>query len=311
MTNVLKQLQRPSWREIEFPVSHRDYGFRQAQASHRFIFVDNQLIESLGRDSPTYRYTIPFREDVTGGGWTNLFTVVYPDFLAACQDRSRGVLTDPLHGSLPAKCVSLAEILDINRTDGIEVEAEFIHAPTETDFVNNLGTVIRTLEGAKAYAMRFDAQVAAVDFPIREAPEPTVNPLDLPATLSSQADVASNRVTAAFGDSALRAERAAASIDRLRNPSLAPQAQQARRLQESLLALEDRIDPTGARPLRKVTTTSGRTVSALARLLNIPLRELLRLNPALSRPENTPFVKAGIQVRVFADTLSDPANGRR
>lgn len=311
MTDVLIQMPRPSWREIEFPITNRDYGFRQEQASHRYIFRDDQLIESLGRDNPTYRYTIPFREDITGGGWANLFTVVYPDFLAACQDRSRGVLTDPVHNSLPAKCVSLREILDVNRRDGIDVEAEFIFAPRETDSRQNLGTLISTLEGAKAFALRFDTEVAAIPFPIQEIPEPTINPLDIPAAFGDQVDVASNQVSAAFGDSALRAERAGEAIDRLKNPSLRPQAQQARRLQEALLAIEDKTDPTGTRPLRKVTTAGNKTASALAKLLNIPLKELIRLNPALARPENQPMVRAGFQIRVFADTLSAPANGRR
>lgn len=311
MTDILIQLPRNSWREIEYPITAREYGFRQEQASHRFIFKDDQLIESIGRDNPTYRYTIPFREDLTGAGWEHLFIEVYPDFLAACQDRSRGVLTDCLHGSLPAKCVSLREILDVNRKDGIDVEAEFIFAPRETDFVNNRGTVIRTLEGAKAYALRFDTEVEKVDFPPRETPEPTINPLDIPAAFGDQVDVASNQISAAFGDSALRAERAGEAIDRLKNPSLRPQAQQARRLQEALLSIEDKTDPTGTKPLRKVTTTGNKTASALAKLLNMPLKELIRLNPALARPENQPMVKAGFQIRVFADTLSAPANGRR
>ena len=288
-----------------------EFGFQQAQSAHRLIFRDNQLIESLGRDSPTYRYSIPFREDITGGGYENLFTVTYSDFLAACQDRSRGNLIDPFHGLIPAKCVTFRETRDVNRKDGVDVDVEFILAPEDAEIVQDLGKQIRTLGAAKESALRFDAQVSAIKFPIQETPKPTINPLDLPATFSDQADVAGNSVAAAFGDSALRAERAAESIDRLRNPSLAPQAQQARRLQESLLALEDRLDPTGTRPLRKVTTTSGHTVSALARLLNIPLAELMRLNPVLARPENTPFVKSGTQIRVFADTLSDPPNGRR
>lgn len=299
---------RTSWREIEFPITGRDYGFAQEQAAHRFVFKDNQLIESIGRNNPTYRYTIPFREDITGGGWEALFIGVYPDFLSACQDRSRGVLTDPVHGSLPAKCVSLREMLDVNRRDGIDVEAEFIFAPQETDFSNNLGTVIRTLEGAKTYAMRFDAEVAKINWRQQLPPEPTINPLDIPAAFGDQVDAASNQISAAFGDAALRAERSADAIEKLKNPSLEPQRQQARRLKESLLALEEKSDPTGTRPLSKVTTSADRTVSAVAKLLNMPLSQLIKLNPQLAR---SPVIKAGVQVNVLSESLSKPANGQR
>ena len=103
MTDILKSLQRASWREIEFPVMQvRDFGFQHDQAQHRYLFLDAQLIESLGRKNPTYKYIIPFREDIAKGPWANLFTQVYPDFLDACQDSSRGVLVDPAHGALPA-----------------------------------------------------------------------------------------------------------------------------------------------------------------------------------------------------------------
>jgi hypothetical protein len=311
VTDVLIQMIRASWRELEFPLTAREYGFQHEQAQHRFIFRDDQLIESLGRNNPTWRYTIPFREDVTGAGWEHLFVGVYPDFLAACQDRSRGVLTDPVHGSQPAKCVSLRELVDVNKRDGIDVEVEFIFAPAENDFSSsNLGTQIRTLQGAKDFALRFDTEVAKIDWKQTLPPEPTINPLDLPAAFGDQLSVASGQISAAFGDAALRAERSADAIDKLKNPSLEPQRQQARRLREALLAIEDKTDPTGQRPLRKVTTTSGRTASALASLLKMSLRDLYRLNPALARPENQPFVRAGIEVRVFADSLNGTTNGR-
>jgi DNA circularisation protein N-terminus len=308
MTDVLIQLPRASWREIEFPISSREYGFQQSQAPHRFIFKDDQLIESIGRDNPTYRYTIPFREDVTGGAWSHLFIGVYPDFLNACQDRTRGVLTDPVHSSIPAKCVSLRETMDMNRRDGLDVEAEFIFAPTENDFSSARGIsgLVRTLQCAKDFALRLDTEVAAINWQQQLPPDPTINPLDLVSTFSDQVDVAGNQVTAAFGDAALRAERTSDAITKLKNPSLEPQRQQARRLREALLSIEDKTDPTGTKPLRRITNTTDRTVSAVAKLLGMTVQELLRLNPALRR---TPLVKAGAELRVTSAFLA--ANARR
>lgn len=308
MTDILKQLQRPSWREIEFPISAREYGFAQEQAKHRFIFRDNQLVESLGRDNPTWRYTIPFREDITVGGWENLFVGVYPDFLEACQDRSRGVLTDPLHGSRPAKCVSLREILDVNRRDGVDVEVEFIYAPSETDFENNLGTVIRTLQGYASYARRFDNELAAVEWHQELPPQPSISPLDAISAAGGQALLLQGRVTAALADSAFRLEKAVETIDRVRNPNLASTRAQARRLQGAALDLEDRLDVTGTKPLRKVVVGANITVAALAGKLNIPLELLLSWNPSLRR---SPLVKMNTEIRVSADSLAKSANDRK
>lgn len=318
MTDLLRQLQRTSWREIEFPISSREFGFQQSQSRHRYIFRDAELIESLGRDNPTWRYTIPFREDITVGGWENLFTAVYPDFLAACQDRSRGVLTDAVHGSKPAKCVSFREILDVNKRDGIDAEVEFIHAPSETDFEFNLGTQIRTLQGYASYARRFDNDLAAAvgtarsaagdEFALRDftPPEPVMNPLDAISAAGSQVLLVQGKVTAALADSAFRLEKSVATIDALRNPNLAPTRTQARRLQAAALDLEDRTDVTGAKPLRKITTSANITVAALAGKLGVPLALLLKWNPFLRK---SPLVKINTEIRVSAETLSKP-NGQ-
>lgn len=308
MTDILRQLQRPAWREIEFPISAREYGFAQEQAKHRYVFRDNQLIESLGRENPTWRYTIPFREDITVGGWEHLFVGVYPDFLEACQDRSRGVLTDPVHGSRPAKCVSLREILDVNRRDGLDVEVEWIFAPSETDFENNLGTIIRTLQGYASYARRFDNELSAVEWRQEVPPQPTVSPLDAISAVGGQALLVQGKVTAALADSAFRLEKSVQTIDRLRNPNLASTRTQARRLQGAALDLEDRLDVTGAKPLRKIVTSANITVAALAGKLGIALELLLRMNPFLRR---SPLVKANTEIRVTAESLAKASNGRQ
>lgn len=284
----------------------RDFGFQQAQTEHKFIFRDEALIESLGRQNPTYRYRIPFRENIARGPWENLFVSVYPDFLDACLDRSRGVLVDPAHGGLPAKCVSLSETLDVTKRDGVDVEVEFIRAPAETDHLTDLGTVIRTLEGARGMAGALDRQIAKVPFNQAEPPKPTISPLDAVSAVAGQLETGVNRVSAAFADAAFRVEKASTSIDRLKDPGAQPVLQQAARLRAALLDLEERVDPVGARPLRRLTTTVDYTVSSLAARTGMTIQELVRLNPTLAR---TPFVRAGTDLRVFADTTK-PKNGR-
>jgi prophage DNA circulation protein len=307
MTDILGQLQRASWRQIEFPVMGvRDFGFQHEHAEHRFVFRDQTLIESLGRKNPTYKFSIPFREDIAKGPWFNLYTKVYPDFLDACQDRTRGILVDPAHGALPAKCVSFRESLAVGKRDGVDVEVEFIRAPNEGDRIEDLGTHIRTLEGARGSAGAFDRQIKKIPFKQYVPPEPTINPLDAVSAVTSQVEVSASKVSASFADAAFRVEKATASIERLKDPQNQPALQQAARLRSALLKFEEETDPLGVQPLRRISTKSDQTVSAAARKLGMSIQDLVRLNPWLAR---TPLVRAGSDLRVFASALK-PANAR-
>jgi hypothetical protein len=315
MTDMLKQLQRASWRQIEFPVmGTRDFGFQHAQTEHKFLFRDFDLIESLGRKNPTYKYVIPFREDIAKGPWANLFTLVYPQFLAACQDGTRGELVDPAHGALPAKCVSLREILTVDRRDGVDVEAEFVHAPAESDSDRGMAKGIHTLEGARGMAGTFDREIKkltdkdALGRDIRQLapPKPTISPLDAISAVTSQVEVGLNKITASLADASFRVEKSTASIERLKDPTNQPALQQAARLRNALISLEETTDPTGVRPLGRISVATDKTISAVAAKLGMSIQELVRLNPFLAR---TPLVRAGTDLRVFADAIR-PANAR-
>jgi hypothetical protein len=113
-------------------------------------------------------------------------------------------------------------------------------------------------------------------------------------------------VSASLADAAFRVEKASASIDSLKQSTSQPALQQAARLRAALLDFEDRVDPSGAKPLRRISTKSDQTVSVLARKLGMTIQDLVRLNPVLAR---TPLVKAGTDIRVFASTVK-PANAR-
>ncbi len=307
MTDVLREMQRAAWRFIEFPITSRKYGFQQQQARHRYIFRDQQLIESLGVDNPTYRYTIPFREDISKGPYRHLFTVVYPDFLDACIDRTRGVLSDPVHGDVNVKCVSLSEDLDVNKRDGIDVEVEYIIAPLESEITQDLTTQVKTLQGAADDARRFDAAIKKIDWKQQPPPAATVSPLDAISSIGNQVEVAGGKITSALADYSFRIEKSVETIDRLKDPNLAPTRQQARRLQAAVLAMEDRTDFTGIHPIAKTTTTVNRTLSATAALLGMSLQEFARLNPAFAR---SPLIRAGSVIRSFSDAKPPPKRRR-
>ncbi len=306
MTDILGQLQRASWRGIEFPISSREYGFQQEQSSIAFLFRDQQLVESLGKKNPTWRYTIPFREDIAKGPWVNMFVSVYPRFLAACEDRTRAELIDPIHGFKPAKCVSLREVLSPQRRDGIDVEVEFIHAPPEEP--EQAVRIAKTLQGAVGVAGQLDKELKKVNRQFQKPPpEPKNSPLDALSSVTNQVSVGVDKIKATFADAAFRVEKSVDSLTALKSASVAPTMLQAKRLQFAILRLESETDPTGTKPLRRISTRADYTVAALAMKLGMATQELIRLNPFLAR---TPLVKANTELRVFAETLSPDAAAR-
>lgn len=295
--DVFRQLQTASWRDVEFPVSGSEFGFAQDFAQHRYLFRDQQLVESLGRQNPTYRYSVPMREGILRGPFKNLFVATYPELLEACLDRSPGVLVDPFHGARRCKCASLREVRDVGKRDGVDVELEFVVAPEDTDVVEDLGTQIATLEGARGLAGILDDELKKVDFQQEPPPEPTLDPFSFVSSIGDQLSVAGNKVSARMHSVAFRAEKAAASIDRLRKPELARHREAALRLQAAALDLERSASVTGARPLRAITVRANMTLAALASLHGMTVEQLIKHNPILAR---TPLVRAGTEVRVFA-----------
>jgi DNA circularisation protein len=307
MTDILARLHECSWRGIQFPVTHREFGFSQDQEAHRFIFRDEQLIESLGLTNPTYRYTIPFREDIARGPWKNLFTVVYPKFLDACTDRTKGILDDAVHGPVQCKVASLQETADPNRRDGVDVEVNFITAPDEDFSRTELGTELSTVQGAQGLSGALDAQAAELDDATKkqlaalnkDASVGRVNPLDFATGALNQIEVLGNQVAAGFGDVVFRMQRLDDSLGRLARPDLAPMRSNARAL--ALIAMD----------LQKTATTGNAARNRTVRLFDVPapigkmalasklgmsIGDLLKLNPSIARE---PTVTTGTQVAYF------------
>ncbi len=291
MTDVLKQLRPASFRGIGFPASGvRDYGFSQDQAQHRFIFRDEQLIESLGRQNPTYRFTIPFREDIAIGPWRNLFTEVYPKFLAACQDRSAGILVDPIHGSVRVKCASFSEVLDATKRDGVDVSVDFVFSPESADDVSSqFQFVASSIQGAVEQANRFDsdaltlspearATIAALQ---RESPTARTDIFTAVRSVSDQVNASRNKVSAQLQDAAYKMERTRESLDEARNPQVAPLRRDAARLELAAKKLDESVRRP-PRPFRRFVNTERMGRMAFATRYQMSVDDLLTFNPELA-----------------------------
>lgn len=289
-TTVAEQLQPASWREISFPFTGaRDFGFQQAQANHRFIFRDQELIESLGRQNPTFRYTIPFREGVRKPPWQNLFVEVYPRFLEACVDRSAGDLVDPVHGTFRAKCMSLRETLTTDATDGVDVVAEFVYAPAEgdTDPVQ-FAQLAKTLDGLAGTGVVFGAAVGDISDEQRELVDSLNQPSERPEKsitgIARQGagfvQQTKNRTRAQLNKVSSDMEVTRSEIEQAKDPELEPLRRDASRFTLASKNLAETAgDPTTPTETVETTIAIGRIAFAVSK--DVTLDVLLELNPQL------------------------------
>lgn len=308
MTDVLHQLNDAAWRGIQFPISAWDFGFTQDNEKHRFIFRDEQLIESLGTTNPTYRYTIPFREDIFRGPFVNLFTVVWPQFLAACLDRTAGLLDDPFNGPVQVKVASLQATGEPNRRDGIEVQCDFITSPDEDFDRQDLGSNLATIEGARGMQGFLDREAGKLDDATKKALAELnkdaafgrLNPFDAATGAINQIEAAGNKISAAFGDVAYRAGKLDDALRRNADPKTAPLRANARSMQLTALDLQRQTltgNASRSRKVRVYVVLAAIGKLALASKLGMGIQDLIRLNPSIAR---MPIVPDGTQVTYYA-----------
>lgn len=293
MTDIVGRFTIASWRGLGFPCAGRDYGFRQEFARHRYVFRDEELIESIGRENPTYSYTIPAREDLAKGPWNNWFTTAYPAFIAACLDRTVGPLIDPIHGEIEAKCASLRETLNVNRRDGVDVTVDFVYAPEEVgDAEQPLS--IESVEGAEGMAGFLDEEIEKVDWQQEEPPGATVPFFNAIRGIGDQLEVARSRFEANMAQLASQMEALEARLDALKNPDYQSLRRNARRLGLAAYRL-NKTATTPISPTKGIIVTVEVGLIALAASHNMTPAELTTLNPSLKR-KNT--VKRGELVLV-------------
>jgi prophage DNA circulation protein len=293
MTDILKQLPNAQWRGLGFPCAGREYGFRHEQARHRYIFVDDELVESIGPENPSYTYRIPAREDLAKGPYKNWYTTVYQSFLNACRDRSVGVLFDPVHGEVQAKCVSLRETLDVGRRDGVDVEVEFIYAPEEVGSAT-ADITLTSVAGAKGMAGAFDREVEKIDWQQEPPPKPTLDLFDAVRGIGDQIDLANRRYASQMDNLASKMEATNTRLASLGRPDVEPLRRNARKL--ALVA--HRQHDAAVKPpeqTRIVVLTRDMGVIAAAALYGMAVGEFRAMNPTLGRG---PTIKAGTVVRV-------------
>lgn len=293
--NILAQLPDLSFRGIAVPCVSIQGGFSHDNAQHKFVFRDDELIESLGRRNITLSYGIPFHEELFKTPQPKLFTVVFPQFLEACRDRTTGILVDPVLGELPAKVTQFEYTADPNRLSGIDVHVEFVHAPAQ-DALPELDVEADDIEGSKAIAKNLDNQVGQVDWHQETPPEPFLDPFSAVSSVFDQVSTNIDKVARTMDNIAFKVNKMNDSIDRVADVRNWPVQRSGQRLKASAQRTKERVAGAG-RPVRVFTTTMNINRGALAASLHNTLGELITLNPRVSQ---SPVVKARTQVRYYA-----------
>lgn len=295
MTDVLKQLPHLSFRGIQVPCVSISGGFQHESADHKFQFRDEELIESLGRRNITLAYTVPFREDLFLTPQGQLFTVVFPQWLDACRDRSRGPLVDPILGEIPAKVTQFRYNVDPNKRDGIDVDVEFIHAPEQ----NSIAELDVTTDEVESTGKAFQAlgqQAELVDWKQEPPPEPFVDPFSAIGGVFDQVSANIDKIARTADNMAFKLDKMNKSIDKVADVRNWPIQQSARRLMGSIQRSKERIGGRGRRTsIYQVPVDTQR--GPLAANLGNTLGELITLNPRIAQ---TPVVQANTQVRYYA-----------
>lgn len=296
MTDPLDRLQQLSFNGIILPCTSREFGFSHDQISHRYIYRNEQIIESLGRQNPTYSYEIPFRDGINIKNYSNLFSKSYPLFLKECQKDVRGVLIDPIHGKVYVKCTSLSENLQAGLRDGVDVRVSFVKSPNENELANDEPALI-SINGVSEEIRKFDAEITAATI---EVPEGFVHsgldPFGAISSVLDQVDAIGNKVLATFDNTLDRIKRLEYSIEKAKDPKFNQVRARARALKAQIYKIPDVLEITGNRPIDNYKVEAAMDLVSLSGKLNNTTQELTRLNGQIAR---NPMVAVGTIVRYY------------
>lgn len=307
MPDVFAQLDDASFKGVGFPIGTADFGFQHETAQHKFIFRDEALIQQLGRTNNTWRWMIPLfdnlRIETNNSVYEFLYSAVFPELLAACQDREPGILVTPDLGQVRAACVSFSYVMDPTMRDGVYVTLELIASPEDADTL--LIANIPTIETVSSEAADLDDQVAELpdDDAFIEFKEGSFqDPLVALRSPFDQLSKSRDKVFAQFEGTTRKIDNLINSIDRAGNPQNWTARRQANNLKNSLTKARKNSDSQG-RKIRSVYLRQTYTPNGLAATLNTSLADLYKLNPGLSR---SPTIPRNIAVRYYLDPGQKP-----
>ncbi len=294
---VLKTLSKLSWRGIVVPCIKLGGGFSQQASEQAYVFRDEALIQSLGKKNTTFRYSIPFREGIIASPSVpynkdgDLFSKIFFDFKAACENREVGNLNDPIIGLLPAKVSQFTWDASATKLDGVDVEVEFIHCP-DVDVI--VPAAIRS--GSPVEVGNLDNALAKVDWFQQEPPVAMLDPFSAMSSILDQSAAFVSQKTAAIDNLLFKVQKANNSLDALGDAKNNDVRRLGSSFKQTLIQTRHTVGSAG-KVTRDFFTPKETTVGQLAQSLSMTSADLVRLNPDLVRH---PKVKSGTKIRYIA-----------
>jgi hypothetical protein len=286
--DVLSELPRATWRDIEFPIVDRDAGFRHVTIEHH-VQYRGDAVENLGPHAWQVTYVIPMRQGIVGYG--NLYTDTFPKFLESFLDKSAGTLVDPELGELQVIPGELKIKTDPLRRDGSDLTVTFIDA---RDLSEDIEVQAADIESE---ALAFSEEIEKADWEDEPIPPLPINPLLALASAGEQLNAQGNKVASALGQVSYSCERVEESAEKLEDPASIGQIQRSsRRLNIVARRTNDKL-ANPAREVRQSTLRVAKGLSAIASDFGMTYDELLEINPTLG---TDPEVPAGVSVNYYA-----------
>jgi hypothetical protein len=282
---VFSKLPFAEFRGERFPISGRTVRHAHEVAKTIIQYFGKQLAEIVNGDNLVFEYTIPFRNGVSISPYRGaLFNEAFPAFWRNYINTEVGPLVDPFRGEYQVLPGSWEEMLDLQKTDGLDVRIMFVEAPT----IEGTTQQIATVYGATSDALALDSECSKIDWQQEEPPQPSTDPLSAVAGIMTQVADVPGKIAAKMYDTSARLQKIEDALTRLEDPKTAAapvRAARTLRLKSNRLALH----ALSIKPIRSAVNNTVRTVAAVAAEVGMSVEDFLKLNSALARSPLVPI----------------------
>lgn len=286
------------WRGKKYPIESSRHSFRHDTAEHKVSYGGITLMEPLGPQNPTFQYVIPMDQGIARGPYQDLIKEI-PNLAHDMYDRTPGPLVDPLYGQWTCLPLDFSSDLEARRRSGVPITVSFTWAPDLDTDVRRVGGV-DTVSGLASDAGALDEAVTKL-FRRHDtaARPPSINPLDLVASVAGTISHNIEKVQAQLKAFTAKVEATEAAVDKLINQTRDPDAfgvkREARRIRRSAIRTQKELVAL-TQDVGTITIAQQKNLLTIAAEEGMTIKELLSLNASLAK---SPIVAAGTTVQVL------------
>lgn len=302
MSDLFAQLNSFRWRNIEFPCESFELDISQDQAEHKWPDRDGAHVEGTGMVPRVFTAKALFLNGIKPGIHETQFGQLYPNqyrlFIAACSDRTTGVLQHPEFGNINAKCKSVKTHWAANRRDGVVCDVVWVESDDIT--FRNLQDTTSPVGAVITAATELDDALTAVSDSFHFGSFGGFS--DLTSFLTSIVDTATlfeKQVAGKIANVGYQLERLSAAVDRLKDPRTAGIRQAIERLRDSLN--KAKVQLLARQPTIAVfIVPKAMTLGQVAAILKASPDDLAHLNAGTLVAQKTSSLPSGTRVRYYA-----------